>query len=52
MAQYYGNVHFLGVARISSQGGVVVAHLSYNTETDINGPSLLTAMAYSHACAA
>ena len=37
MAQYYGNVHFLAVCRIANTGGVVMAHLSYNTETDLNG---------------
>jgi len=34
--QYFGNVHFVGVARISGQGIVVASH-SYNTETDLNG---------------
>lgn len=34
--QFYGNVHFLAVARIAGQGIVVASH-SYNTETDLNG---------------
>lgn len=34
--QYFGNLHFLGVARIAGQGIVVASH-SYNTETDLNG---------------
>mmetsp|Transcript_9628 Transcript_9628/g.14491 ORF Transcript_9628/g.14491 Transcript_9628/m.14491 type:complete len:232 (-) Transcript_9628:201-896(-) len=34
--QYYGNVHFLGVARIAGTGIVIASH-SYNTETDLNG---------------
>ncbi len=32
----YGNVFFLGVARMAGQG-IVVASYSYNTETDLNG---------------
>jgi hypothetical protein len=35
-SQYYGNVHFLGVARVAGQGIVIASH-SYNTETDLNG---------------
>ena len=34
--QYFGNLHFLGVARVAGQGIVVASH-SYNTETDLNG---------------
>lgn len=34
--QYFGNLHFLGVARIAGSGIVVASH-SYNTETDLNG---------------
>jgi hypothetical protein len=40
MSQSYGNVHFIGVARISNQGGVVMAHVSHNTQTDIAGQSV------------
>jgi hypothetical protein len=36
MAQTYGNVFFLGVARLAGSGIVVASH-SYNTETDIDG---------------
>ncbi len=32
----YGNVFFLGVARMAGQG-IVVASYSYNTETDLGG---------------
>lgn len=32
----YGNVYFLGVARVASSA-MVVASLSYNTDTDLNG---------------
>jgi hypothetical protein len=32
----YGNVYFLGVARIQG-AGYVIASYSYNTETDIGG---------------
>ena len=32
----YGNVYFLGVARVAGQG-IIVASYSYNTETDLNG---------------
>lgn len=35
-SQSYGNVYFLGVARISGQA-YVVASYSYNSETDIGG---------------
>lgn len=34
MSTSYGNVFFLGVARIAGQGIVVASH-SYNTETDL-----------------
>lgn len=34
--QYFGNVNFLGVARVAGQGIVVASH-SYNTEIDLNG---------------
>ena len=34
--QYFGNVHFVGVARVAGQGIVIASH-SYNTETDLNG---------------
>lgn len=34
--QYFGNVHFLGVARIAGTGIVIASH-SYNTEIDLNG---------------
>jgi predicted enzyme related to lactoylglutathione lyase len=33
---FYGNVFFLGVARMQ-QYGIVVASYSYNTETDLGG---------------
>ena len=35
MSTSYGNVFFLGVARIASQVGIIVASHSYNTETDL-----------------
>lgn len=35
MSTPYGNVFFLGVARIASQQGIIVASHSYNTETDL-----------------
>lgn len=35
MSQSYGNVFFLGVARLSGQA-LVIASYSYNTETDLN----------------
>ncbi|RYG68432.1 hypothetical protein EON64_05190 [archaeon] len=34
--QFYGNVFFLGVARMAGQG-LVIASYSYNTETDLGG---------------
>jgi hypothetical protein len=34
--QYFGNVHFLGVARVAGTGIVIASH-SYNTEIDLNG---------------
>lgn len=34
MSTSYGNVFFLGVARIAGQGIIVASH-SYNTETDL-----------------
>lgn len=34
--QSYGNVFFLGVARMAGQG-IVVASYSYNTETELSG---------------
>lgn len=35
-SQSYGNVHFVGVARIAGQG-IVIASLAYNAEIDIGG---------------
>ena len=35
MSTSYGNVFFLGVARIAGQQGIVVASHSYNTKTDL-----------------
>ena len=35
--QYFGNVHFLAVARVASGRGIVIASLPYNTEIDLNG---------------
>lgn len=35
-SQSFGNVHFVGVARMAGQG-VVVASFSYNAEIDIGG---------------
>lgn len=37
MSQFYGNVHFLGVARVAQGQGIVIASHAYNTETDLNG---------------
>lgn len=38
MSTFYGNVYFLGVARVANKGGIVMAHISYNgSETDLNG---------------
>jgi hypothetical protein len=36
-SQFYGNVHFLGVARVAQGQGIVIASHAYNTETDLNG---------------
>lgn len=35
--QFYGNVQFLGVARVAQGQGIVIASHAYNTETDLNG---------------
>ena len=37
MAQSFGNVHFLGVARVAQGQGIVIASHAYNSETDLNG---------------
>jgi len=34
--QFYGNVHFLGVARVQGQGIVIASH-NHHTQTDLNG---------------
>ena len=36
-SQYFGNVHFLSVARVEKGRGIVMASHSYNTEIDVNG---------------
>lgn len=33
--KFYGQVHFLGVARIAGQGLILASH-SYNTQTDLD----------------
>jgi len=35
--KYFGNVHFLGVARVVGGRGIVMASHAYNTETYLNG---------------
>ncbi len=35
--QFFGNVHFLGVARLSGNQGIILCSHSYNTETDLDG---------------
>jgi hypothetical protein len=35
-APYYGNVQFIGVARIAGTGIIVASH-AYHTKTDLNG---------------
>ena len=34
---YYGNVHFLAVARVAAGRGIIMASHAYNTETDLKG---------------
>ncbi len=35
--QYYGNLLFIGVARVENAQGVIIASHSYNTETSLDG---------------
>lgn len=36
MSQFYGNVHFMGVARVAQGQGIVIASHAYNSEIDLN----------------
>lgn len=35
--QFFGNVHFLAVARVAGGRGIIMASHAYNTEIDLNG---------------
>ena len=35
--QYYGNLQFVGVARIEMRQGIIIASHAYNSEADLDG---------------